>query len=123
MLLLVGAGGATGAVFRYLVAMSVMRFLGPGFPWGTLVVNVVGSFLIGVLIELGALKWNLSQEWLAFLVIGVLGGFTTFSAFSLDAVSLYQHGQTGAAAAYVVGSVVLAIGALFGGLALARAMA
>lgn len=122
MILAVAAGGALGAVARYLVMVGVGRLLGPhDFPWGTLTVNVVGSVLMGVLIEVLALAWSPSQEVRALLVVGVLGAFTTFSTFSLDVMVLFERGQTLFVAAYVAGSVVLCVGGLFAGLHLMRA--
>ncbi len=121
MILAVAAGGAFGAVARYLVMVGVGRLLGPhDFPWGTLTVNVVGSVLMGVLIEVLALTWSPSQEVRALLVVGVLGAFTTFSTFSLDVVGLFERGQTLFVAAYVVGSVLLCVGGLLAGLHLMR---
>ena len=121
MILAVAADGAFGAVGRYLVMSGVGRMLGPhDFPWGTLTVNVVGSVLMGVLIELLALVWSPSQELRAFLVVGVLGAFTTFSTFSLDVVVLVERGQNLFVAAYVAGSVLLCVGGLFAGLQIMR---
>ncbi len=121
MIFAVAAGGAFGAVARYLVMTGVGRLLGPhDFPWGTLTVNVVGSILMGVLIELLALVWSPSQELRALLVVGVLGAFTTFSTFSLDVVALFERGQTLFVAAYVAGSVVLCVGGLLAGLHVMR---
>jgi len=121
MILAVAAGGALGAVGRYLVMSGVGRMLGPhDFPWGTLTVNIVGSVLMGVLIEVLALVWSPSQELRAFLVVGVLGAFTTFSTFSLDVVVLVERGQNLFVAAYVAGSVLLCVGGLFAGLHVMR---
>ncbi len=120
MLFAIAAGGALGAVGRHLVSGSVMRWAGGGFPWGTLTVNVVGSFILGMLVEYLALRWSASQEMRGFLVVGVLGGFTTFSAFSLDAVLLLERGSLGPAFAYIGGNVLLSIGGLFAGLWLFR---
>jgi len=121
MILAVAAGGAFGAVGRYLVMSGVGRMLGPhDFPWGTLTVNIVGSVLMGVLIEVLALIWSPSQEMRAFLVVGVLGAFTTFSTFSLDVVVLVERGQNLFVAAYVAGSVLLCVGGLFAGLHVMR---
>ncbi|NKB26894.1 MAG: fluoride efflux transporter CrcB [Rhodobacteraceae bacterium] len=117
-LLQVAAGGALGASARYLTGVGAVRLFGHGFPWGTLIVNVVGSFLMGVLIVVLAQKGGM--RFAPFLTIGLLGGFTTFSAFSLDAVTLFERGQIGAAAGYVAASVVVSIAALFFGLWIAR---
>jgi len=122
LLLLASAGGALGAAARYLVGVAAMRLAGPGMvlPWGTLVVNIVGSFLMGVLIEAFALRYSGSPAYHTFLATGILGGFTTFSAFSLDVVSLINHKQHGLAALYISSSVGLSILALFAGLILTR---
>ena len=113
-------GGAIGAVARHYTAGQVMRLSGGGFPWGTVAVNVLGSFLMGALVELMALKWSPSQELRAFLTVGILGAFTTFSTFSLDVALLSQRGAPLAALAYVVISVLAAIGAFLAGLFLLR---
>ncbi len=118
--LAVGAGGALGAMARYAVSAQALHMMGPNFPWGTLFVNVLGSFLIGVLVEALALKINITPELRLLLVTGFLGGFTTFSAFSLDAVNMAQRGDLSNAAVYVVASVTLSIGALIVGLVLTR---
>ncbi|MFV2070677.1 MAG: fluoride efflux transporter CrcB, partial [Pirellulales bacterium] len=114
-LLAVAAGGAVGAVARYLVFIAAARLLGTEFPFGTLTVNVVGSFFIGVLAESLALAWTVSTETRLFLVVGMLGAFTTFSTFSLDFAFLYERGQWLLSTVYVIASVVLSIGALFAG--------
>ncbi|MFV2092480.1 MAG: fluoride efflux transporter CrcB [Hyphomicrobiales bacterium] len=119
-ILVVALGGAVGAAGRHLVGMSALRLFGTNFPWGTLTVNFVGSFLMGVLIETLALKGNVGQEVRLFLATGVLGGFTTFSAFSLDAVLLFDRKGAGLAALYVGASVMLSVLALFAGLKLMR---
>lgn len=116
----VALGGAIGSVARYGMMTAVGRWLGTTFPWGTLSVNVLGSFLMGVLIEVFVEELPISQELRAFLTVGVLGGFTTFSAFSLDAIMLFERGETGSAAAYICASVVLSVSALFAGLILMR---
>lgn len=122
MVLAVALGGALGAVARYGLNEAAIRLFGVAFPWGTLAVNVVGSVTMGVLIELMALVWSPGPEVRAFLVVGVLGAFTTFSTFSLDAVVLAQRGEAWAAAAYVAASLVLCIGGLIAGLRLARVL-
>jgi CrcB protein len=109
-LLQVAAGGALGAAGRYLVNVATMRLLGPGFPWQTLAVNVLGSFLMGLLVVVLAKRGGMALA--PFLMTGILGGFTTFSAFSLDAVTLWERGATGQALAYVIASVGLSVGAL-----------
>ena len=119
-LFLVMAGGAVGAGARHLVGRATLAAFGPGFPWGTLAVNLVGGALMGLLAGVLA-RHNGSEAWRLLLATGVLGGFTTFSAFSLDAVTLAERGQIGLAALYVAGSVGGAILALIGGLAVARA--
>ena len=119
-LLQVAIGGALGATGRYLTGVAVVRVTGHGFPWGTLTVNVAGSFLMGVLAVTLA---QLGGTRLApFVVTGLLGGFTTFSAFSLDAMALYERGQAGAAAVYVLSSVVLSLAGIGLGVLAARAV-
>jgi fluoride exporter len=113
-------GGALGASLRYGVNVTTLKLLGPQFPWGTMFVNVVGSFLMGVLIAFMAQAWTISQEMRIFLTTGVLGGFTTFSAFSLDFAALWERKEHGLAMAYAGGSVVLSLMAIFAGLWLAR---
>ncbi|WP_304189296.1 fluoride efflux transporter CrcB [Lentibacter algarum] len=117
-LLHVALGGALGASARYLVGVGAVRLLGHGFPWATLVVNVLGSLVMGALVVLLAQKD--ATRLAPLLMTGLLGGFTTFSAFSLDAVTLYERGQVGAAAGYVAVSVVFSIGALFAGMTLMK---
>jgi fluoride exporter len=120
LVIAVAFGGAIGSVARYFVAIASGKVFGLGFPWGTLIINVVGSFLIGVLAELLALKWDLPHAARVFLIVGVCGGFTTFSTFSLEAAVLMERGQLWPAASYIAGSVVLSIAALFAGLHLVR---
>jgi fluoride exporter len=122
LIVVVAIGGAIGSVARYLVGVGSGKLFGLDFPWGTLIINIVGSFLIGVLVELFALKWDVSQTWRVFLTIGLCGGFTTFSTFSLDAYLLIDRGQLAAATAYMAGSVLLSIVGLFAGLQLIRAV-
>ena len=120
MLFAVACGGALGAMGRHLISSQIMRWAGDGFPWGTLTVNVVGSFILGLVVEYLAQRWSATQEIRSFLVVGVMGGFTTFSAFSSDAVLLLERGSLGPAFAYVAGSVLLSIGGMFTGLWLFR---
>ena len=116
----VALGGAIGASARYLTSVGAVRLMGPGFPWATLSVNIVGSFLMGVLVVVLAQKGGMKAA--PFLMTGILGGFTTFSAFSLDAFTLYERGQTGAALAYVTASVLVSIAALAAGILVTRAL-
>lgn len=117
-LLQVALGGALGASARYMTNVAAMRLIGPGFPWGTVVANVVGSFLMGVIVV--ALAHKDATRMAPFLMTGLLGGFTTFSAFSLDALTIWERGQTGLAAAYVLGSVVLSLAGIVAGMAVTR---
>ncbi len=118
---LVALGGAIGAALRYLAGQVLFRLTGPSeFPVAILGVNVVGSFLMGVFVVLAAHKGLM--QFSPFVMTGVLGGFTTFSAFSLEAVTLFERGDYGAAGLYIGLSVVLSIGALMLGLMLARGM-
>ena len=119
-LVLVFIGGGLGAVSRHLSGMAVMRASDPGFPWGTMLVNIAGSLAMGLLIAWLARRSSGDADLRLLLATGFLGGFTTFSAFSLDAVTLYERGALTAAAAYVIASVTVSILALFGGLWLAR---
>lgn len=121
--LAVAAGGALGAVARHLTGLAALRLLGPHFPWGTLTVNILGSFLMGALIGALALRGHASPLLRAFLAVGVLGGFTTFSSFSLDAVTLIERRAHLAALGYVLASVLLSIAALIAGLRLIRLLA
>ena len=121
-ILLVALGGAIGASLRHLSGLAALRLLGTDFPWGTAFVNVVGSFLMGLFIEALARRYGVSNEMRLFVATGFLGGFTTFSSFSLDAVVLMERGSAGMAFLYVVGSVMVGIAALFAGLAVARAI-
>ncbi len=120
--LIVALGGAAGAASRHMVGMWAMRLMGTEFPWGTLAVNIVGSLVMGIFIELLALRFQGSNELRLLVATGFLGGFTTFSAFSLDVVTLWERGEAGLAAAYILASVIASIGALFLGLALVRSI-
>src|ERR1044072_2688740 len=118
--LIVFLGGGIGAALRHGVNLASARLLGAAFPYATLFENVTGSLVMGLLAGYFAHKGDASQSWQLFLTTGILGGYTTFSAFSLDAALLYQRGELGLAAMYVVLSVALSIGGLFAGLALVR---
>ncbi|UXN60315.1 fluoride efflux transporter CrcB [Phyllobacterium zundukense] len=119
-ILLVASGGAIGSVARYLVGVGMARVFGVAFPYGTLAVNVIGGFLMGLFIELLARRFEGSPELRLFIAIGILGGFTTFSSFSLDVAVLWERGELAIALFYMLASVILSIGALFFGLWLAR---
>lgn len=116
----IAAGGALGALARHFLAGWVSSLAGGGFPWGIFVANVLGSFLMGVLVEVFARVGAPFAEARAFLAVGMLGAFTTFSTFSLDVVLLIERGQLLLAGVYAVGSVVLAVGGLYLGMALVR---
>lgn len=116
---LVALGGAIGAVLRYLVILGSVRIIGTGFPMGTMIVNVVGSFIMGIA-AIALLQRGQGTFLVPFVMVGILGGFTTFSAFSLDAIVLIEKGRVASAATYVLGSVGLSIFALFAGLLFAR---
>lgn len=118
--LAVAAGGAVGAMARHGVSRASMHLLGPNFPWGTLIANVVGSFAMGLIIVWLSTREPVSPALRAFLTVGLLGAFTTFSTFSLDVVSLYRDKTLAVAGAYLGASVVLAIGGLLAGLAVGR---
>lgn len=119
-LLAVAAGGAIGAVARYLLSAQILRVTGLGFPFGTLSVNVLGGVLMGLLVSLFALHWNAGQELRLFLTVGLLGGFTTFSTFSMETILLFERGQWMAAGLYVLASVSLALAGFAAGQALVR---
>ncbi len=118
--LLVFLGGGLGAALRHGVNLASAGLLGTRFPYATLFANVSGSFVMGLIAGYFAFKDGGSQHWKLFLTTGVLGGYTTFSTFSLEAAVLYERGEIGLAALYVIASVVLAIGGLFAGLLLVR---
>jgi CrcB protein len=120
---LVFVGGGLGSVLRHIVNVLCARGIGIGFPYGTFVVNVTGSLIMGLIAGYLAFKGEASQPWRLFLMTGILGGYTTFSAFSLDAALLYERGELGLAAFYVLGSVLFSILGLFAGLALVRHLA
>jgi fluoride exporter len=118
--LIVFLGGGLGATLRHGVNVTSARLLGTAFPYHTMFENVSGSFVMGVLAGYFAFRGSAPQHWQLFLTTGILGGYTTFSAFSLDAALLTERGEIALTAFYVAGSVVLAIGGLFAGLALVR---
>lgn len=113
--LVVALGGALGSVARFGVGLWMLRLTGPSFPWGTLLINIVGSFIIaftgGLTLEGGAMPASFNAR--AFVMVGICGGFTTFSSFSMQTMELLQAGETAAAAGYVAGSAVLCIAAAF----------
>lgn len=123
MIFAVAAGGALGAASRFLVGKMMLRMMGPGFPWGTLVVNVAGSFAIGLIVMMLAGRYQLSPAWQGFLVTGILGGFTTFSAFSLELGLMIERHEIPQAALYGLGSLVFGVIALFMGLYAGRYLA
>ena len=120
LVVLAAVGGALGSSARYLLNLGAGRLLGIGFSWGTLIVNVVGCFIMGVLIGLGAHRLTITNEARVFMMTGILGGFTTFSAFSADFMLLIERKNFGLAALYLTGSVVLSLLAVFAGLHLIR---
>ena len=118
--LIVALGSGIGGALRHATNLGAARVMGSNWPYGTFTVNVVGSFTMGVIAGYFALKGTGSQRWLLFLTTGILGGYTTFSAFSLDVAVLFERGRLGETASYLIGSVVLSIAALFLGLAVVR---
>ncbi|TPJ37353.1 fluoride efflux transporter CrcB [Mesorhizobium sp. B2-5-13] len=120
-LLLVMVGGGIGAGIRHLTSMGALRLVGPNYPWGTMAINIIGSFAMGLFIAILARRGG-SNELRLFVATGILGGFTTFSAFSLDFAALWERGATLPAFGYALASVIGAIIALFLGLWLARSL-
>ena len=118
--LLVFIGGGLGSTLRHVVNIVCQRLLGTNFPYHTFIINITGSTIMGLIAGYLAFKGDAAQSWRLFLMTGILGGYTTFSAFSLDAAVLYERGAVGLALLYVLGSVVLSILGLFAGLALVR---
>jgi len=119
-LLLVGAGGAAGAVARYLLGVQALRWFGSGWPAGTFTANVLGGFLMGLLAGVLAQRGEGAEPWRLLLGVGVLGGFTTFSAYSLEVALMLERRAYGQAFTYGAGSAILSVTALFAGLMLAR---
>jgi CrcB protein len=121
--LIVFLGGGLGAALRHAINLATARAFGPAFPYSTLTINITGSLVMGLIAGYFAFKGDAAQNWRLFLTTGILGGYTTFSAFSLDAALLYERGELGLAALYIGASVVVSILGLFAGLALARSFA
>jgi len=119
-IVLVALGGALGATARYLLSGVAVRALGPSIPWGIFTANVLGSFLLGLLVGALALRQETGQEWRLFLGTGVLGGFTTFSTFAVDTVEMLERKAYAQAATYSLGTLMISIVAVFLGLMIAR---
>ena len=119
-ILQVALGGAIGASLRYLTNVGARSLFGAGYPFGTLIVNILGSFLMGVLVVVLAKRGG--NHLVPFLMTGILGGFTTFSAFSLDTLTIWERGEPASACVYVAASVLLSLAAIVAGLALARSL-
>jgi CrcB protein len=120
--LLVFVGGGIGASLRHFINVTCARCIGIDFPWGTFIINITGSIVMGLIAGYLAFKGHAAQPWRLFVMTGILGGYTTFSAFSLDTALLYERGALGLAVAYVLGSVILSMAGLFAGLWLIRAL-
>jgi fluoride exporter len=121
--LLVFIGGGLGSTLRYLVNVICPRYFGADFPYHTFIINITGSTVMGLIAGYLAFKGDAAASWRLFLMTGILGGYTTFSAYSLDSIVLYERGEIGLALFYVVGSVVFSIAGLFAGLTLVRHLA
>ena len=120
---IIALGGAIGALTRQFVASQVIRIMGEAFPWHTLFINVVGSFIMGIIFELVTFKWNIQPELKVFMTVGILGSFTTFSSFSLDVVILLERGQVFPALGYISASVALSVLFLYFGMLFLRLIA
>ena len=120
---LVFIGGGLGSSLRHTVNVVCAKCIGTAFPYGTFIINITGSTVMGLVAGYFAFKGDAPQSWRLFLMTGILGGYTTFSAYSLDAALLYERGEIGLALFYVLGSVVFSIAGLFAGLALMRHLA
>lgn len=123
ILMSVAAGGAVGAAGRYLVSSYVTHWTGSEYPFGTMTVNVVGAFIMGALVTLMGIAWSPGPEVRSFLTTGVLGGFTTFSLFSLDVAAMIERGDLATATIYATASVLLCVGAFFLGTHMMRTFA
>lgn len=121
-ILAIALGGALGALLRHFAGAAFLHSAGPAFPWGTLAVNILGAFALGLIAGIGATGVQMGEAARAFLVVGLLGGFTTFSAFSLEIVLMFERGQTLQGLAYAGGSVLAGVLALALGLLIMRAM-
>lgn len=121
--LIVFLGGGIGAAIRHGINLGIGRWLGTGFPYATLLINVTGSLIMGLAAGYFTFKGDASQHLRLFLTTGILGGYTTFSTFSLDVALLYERGEVGLAALYVLLSVIVSIAGLFAGLAIVRSFA
>lgn len=119
-LLAIAAGGSVGAVMRFIVSTGIYSWLGRGFPYGTLVVNVIGSLLMGLLYELFLQRLSVSPEVRAVLLVGFLGAFTTFSTFSIETINLIEQGYVIKAIVNILASVILCVLAAWAGLQIAR---
>jgi CrcB protein len=122
-LFLVMLGGAFGSGARYLTGVAMLRLFGPGYPFGTLTVNLVGGLVMGLLVGILARLSVPGENWRVLIAVGVLGGFTTFSSFSLDVANMLQRGDLATATGYILMSVIGSIAALFAGLTLVRVAA
>ena len=122
-LFLVMLGGACGSGARYLTGVAMLRLFGPGYPFGTLTVNLVGGLAMGLLVGVLARLSVPGENWRLLIAVGLLGGYTTFSAFALDMVNMLQRGDLGVALGYALISVIGSVAALFAGLALVRVAA
>lgn len=120
MVLAVALGGALGSVLRYLFVKLAEEMFGAAFPYGTLGVNVIGGLIAGLLSVMLAERFASAPEWRGLLMIGVLGGFTTFSAFSVDTLRLFEQSGGGTAAINILANVILSLAACFAGIWLAR---
>ena len=118
--ILVFIGGGVGSSLRHSINLASARWLGTAFPYHTFIINITGSMVMGLIAGYLAFRGEASPQWRLFLMTGILGGYTTFSAFSLDAALLYERGEIAMALFYVVGSVLFSIAGLFAGLALVR---
>lgn len=121
--LIVFVGGGIGAALRHGCNVGFARLIGTAFPYATLFENVIGSTVMGLLVAFFAFKGGIPQHWQLFLTTGILGGYTTFSTFSLDTALLYERGELGLAALYVLLSMAASIAGLFAGLAIVRNLA